>query len=184
MLWVTRSVFDCCILSNAFLPSLWLATVDFSCRNRRSRSSRRRRGRFTTDPSRSVDNGLSCTLLTTKASKKLKFTNKTDEAVPMIFWPNPEEEGEMRLASRLFRRNFLFALIYTLLSSEQMIRSVWHDLNSTWPFFKEMIIQFFCNSQNPHWLGTNGLESETMIDLGRPPKKNLASGDDKEADTT
>ena len=40
----------------------------------------------------------------------------------------------MRFASRLFRRNFLFALLYTLISSERMIRGVWHDLNSTWTY--------------------------------------------------
>jgi hypothetical protein len=35
-----------------------------------------------------------------------------------------------RLASRLFRDNFLFALLFTLLSSEGMMRGVWTDLTS------------------------------------------------------
>ena len=71
-------------------------------------------------------------------AKGQQRTQNDNKPFRMTLWTNPEEEGQnsrsgaMRFASRLFRRNFLFALLYTLVSSEQMIRSLWDDLNSSW----------------------------------------------------
>ena len=71
-------------------------------------------------------------------AKGQQKTQNDNKPFLTILWTNPEEEGQrsrsgtMRFASRLFRQNFLFALLYTLVSSEQMIRSLWHDLNSSW----------------------------------------------------
>ena len=131
---VTRSFLISCTLSDAFLPCDW-QQLGLAEAGAGAAGGGGLQGLQST--SRPVDSRLSCTLFT-KGQQRTKKQNK-NESAPMIFWSNRGWKA-MRFASRLFRRNFLFALLYTLVSSERMIRSVWHDLNSTWDFSPTKIL--------------------------------------------